>query len=59
MRKQREVVTQSQQVDVYLHFLPPERPPSRPAGALERVRLLTVVSVASVMMTIGVMRLLG
>ncbi len=59
MRKQREVVTQSQKVDVYLHFLSPERPYPRSVGALERVRLFTVVSVASAMMTIGVMRLLG
>ena len=59
MRKQSEVVTQSQKVDVYLHFLPPERPKSHSAGALERVRLLAIGSVASVMMAIAVSRLLG
>jgi hypothetical protein len=59
MKKQREVVTQSQKVDVYLHFLPPERPNPRPAGVLERVRLLAVGSLATVMTAIGIMRMLG
>ncbi len=59
MKKQREVVTQSQKVDVYLHFLPPERPKSPSAGVLERVRLLAIGSLASVMMVIAISRLLG
>ena len=59
VKKQREVVTKSQKVDVYLHFLPPEPTKSRSAGVLERVRLLAVGSLAAVMMTIGVMRMLG
>ena len=59
MKKKRKVVTKSQKVDVYIHFLAPEQTKPRSAGAWERVRLLAIGSVASVMMAIAVARLLG
>lgn len=59
MSKRKEVVTQSQKVDVYLHFMAPEPAKSRPPGVLERVRLLAIGSLATVMTAIGAVRLFG
>lgn len=59
MPKRRKTVTKSKKVDVYLHFLEPERAKSRPPGVLERVRLLAIGSLATVMTAIGAVRLLG